>query len=128
MQVIPFSRLMLSQGSKITNVTTILRLVCTPAMQLPILNSMNNLSLHSANKQHRSTRYLSHNPFNGAHEQEKEQEKELQRKLTQHGLKAEYADFSTTLMERAKLRLQSSSSERRRKRELDSFNRKNHID
>ncbi|KAL3791024.1 hypothetical protein HJC23_003013 [Cyclotella cryptica] len=51
------------------------------------------------------------NPYTG--EEEKEADKEHQRKLNQHGLKSDSADYSTTIMQRARERLNASAAQRK---------------
>ncbi|KAL7479769.1 hypothetical protein ACHAW6_005492 [Cyclotella cf. meneghiniana] len=51
------------------------------------------------------------NPYTGR--EEKEADREHQRKLNQHGLKSDAADYSTTVMQRARERLNAAAAQRR---------------
>mmetsp|Transcript_2045 Transcript_2045/g.4264 ORF Transcript_2045/g.4264 Transcript_2045/m.4264 type:complete len:131 (+) Transcript_2045:59-451(+) len=126
-QLAPASRLILSRGAKIGSVL-ICRYISTPAMQLPILNCIENFRLHAVNNStvSSSKRCFSHNPFNGTVEEERKLEWEMQKRQKHGGLKNEYDDFATTALDRAKMRLRASASERRRRKQAEKEARRNH--
>lgn len=66
---------------------------------------------------------MSVNPYTGR-EYDREAERELQRKSlmrSRHGLKVEWADYSTTIMDRARSRLRESAARRRRQRAAEDL-------
>ena len=88
--------------------SSLLRLVCLPELQLPMLNSIGSLPKYGE----QTNRTVSINPYNG--KDYRDEERELQRKRCHHGLKVEWVDFSTTVMERARSRLRESAMQRKR--------------
>eukprot|EP00581_Thalassiosira_minuscula_P003216 CAMPEP_0183735302 /NCGR_PEP_ID=MMETSP0737-20130205/46246_1 /TAXON_ID=385413 /ORGANISM="Thalassiosira miniscula, Strain CCMP1093" /LENGTH=132 /DNA_ID=CAMNT_0025969001 /DNA_START=1 /DNA_END=399 /DNA_ORIENTATION=+ len=96
-----------------TSLLQALRLVPipTPALQLiPI--PIGTPSRHPCPHGGGATRCMSINPYTGL--DTREEDREWQRKMCQHGLKVEWADFSTTINDRARSRLYASAMERRR--------------
>lgn len=125
-QLAPASRLILSRGAKIGS-ALFCRYISTPAVQLPILNCIETICLNAVNNTISSSkRCFSHNPFNGTVEEERKLEWEMQKRQKHGGLKNEYDDFATTALDRAKMRLRASASERRRRKQAEEEARRNH--
>jgi hypothetical protein len=84
-----------------------------PALQVQILSSLRGASYDSTRFANGDIGMRAYhvNPYNG--QEEKESDRENQRKGNQHGLKTEESDYSTTIMERARARLQASAEQRR---------------
>ncbi len=84
---------------------SILRLTVIPAFQLPMLQFIRNY--------HPSALVMFINPYSGL--DHRDDERELQRKQLQKGLKLERYDFNTTIMDRARSNLRNSAMERKRR-------------
>jgi hypothetical protein len=87
--------------------SSLLRPVRHPILQLPVLNSI--LSPRDGGQTFRA---VSINPYNG--KDYRDEERELQRKKCSHGLKVEWVDFAPTITDRAKSRLRESAMQRKR--------------
>ncbi len=124
-QISPASNLILSRGTKV--VSTLICHFLSPAIQVPILDCMENFRLHAINNTYSlPKRCFSHNPFNGTIEEERKLEREMQKRQKHGGLKNEYDDFATTALDRAKMQLRLSASERRRRKQAEEEARRNH--
>jgi len=111
MRAIPFSLLPRLLGARILAIeTSFFRpFGIAPALQLIPIPIGNAAML---NRPHPTRRYMSINPYTGL--DNRKEEREIQRKLCDKGLKVEWADHSTTIMDRARSRLQTSATKRRR--------------
>ncbi|KAL7428566.1 hypothetical protein ACHAXH_002395 [Discostella pseudostelligera] len=90
--------------------SSVLRPLCLPTVQLPMLNSFGSFRKRYGEQ---AIRAVSINPYNG--KDYRDEERELQRKKCHHGLKVEWVDFTPTIMERARSRLRESVMQRKRR-------------
>ena len=105
-------RLLLSNGSVVHShvAASFLRVAVLPALQLPILQLSRNY--------HATARHMFINPYSGL--DHRDDERELQRKQLQKGLKLERYDFNTTIMDRARSNLRNAVIERKRRQSQGS--------
>eukprot|EP00970_Alexandrium_tamarense_P003472 scaffold542_cov202-Alexandrium_tamarense.AAC.23 len=110
-----FGRVLSRGGGGSIGSLILLKQTCLPALQLVMANEMPTLTSNT------TSRNVHINPYSGR--EDREGERDCQRKVAQHaqhGLKTEFMDYSTTIMQNAKMGLHESAEKRHRQRERNT--------
>ncbi len=110
-----FGRVLSRGGGGSIGSLILLKQTCLPALQLVMANQMPTLTSNT------TSRNVHINPYSGR--EDREGERDCQRKVAQHaqhGLKTEFMDYSTTIMQNAKMGLHESAEKRHRQRERNT--------